>query len=128
MQMINMELTKAEEQLMKVLWKLERAIIRNVVDEYDDPKTAYTTVATIMKILENKRFVDKTPIGNTYEYFPLISKKEYTKGFINRFVGKYFSNSYKSMISSLTENENLSAKEMEEIIEIFQDQLKAKKE
>jgi BlaI family penicillinase repressor len=128
MQMINMELTKAEEQLMKVLWKLERAIIRNVVDEYDDPKPAYTTVATIMKILENKGFVDKTPIGNTYEYFPLISKKEYTKGFINRFVGKYFSNSYKSMISSLTENENLSAKEMEEIIEIFQGQLKAKKE
>jgi predicted transcriptional regulator len=126
--MIKMELTKAEEQLMKVLWKLERAIIRNVVDEYDDPKPAYTTVATIMKILENKGFVDKTPIGNTYEYFPLISKKEYTKGFINRFVGKYFSNSYKSMISSLTENENLSAKEMEEIIEIFQDQLKAKKE
>lgn len=123
-----MELTKAEEQLMKVLWKLERAIIRNVVDEYDDPKPAYTTVATIMKILENKGFVDKTPIGNTYEYFPLISKKEYTKGFINRFVGKYFSNSYKSMISSLTENENLSAKEMEEIIEIFQGQLKAKKE
>jgi BlaI family penicillinase repressor len=128
MQMIKMELTKAEEQLMKVLWKLERAIIRNVVDEYDDPKPAYTTVATIMKILENKGFVDKTPIGNTYEYFPLISKKEYTKGFINRFVGKYFSNSYKSMISSLTENENLSAKEMEEIIEIFQGQLKAKKE
>jgi BlaI family penicillinase repressor len=126
--MIKMELTKAEEQLMKVLWKLERAIIRNVVDEYDDPKPAYTTVATIMKILENKGFVDKTPIGNTYEYFPLISKKEYTKGFINRFVGKYFSNSYKSMISSLTENENLSAKEMEEIIEIFQGQLKAKKE
>jgi predicted transcriptional regulator len=125
--MIKMELTKAEEQLMKVLWKLERAIIRNVVDEYDDPKPAYTTVATIMKILENKGFVDKTPIGNTYEYFPLISKKEYTKGFINRFVGKYFSNSYKSMISSLTENENLSAKEMEEIIEIFQDQLKTKK-
>jgi predicted transcriptional regulator len=126
--MIKMELTKAEEQLMKVLWKLERAIIRNVVDEYDDPKPAYTTVATIMKILENKGFVDKTPIGNTYEYFPLISKKDYTKGFINRFVGKYFSNSYKSMISSLTENENLSAKEMEEIIEIFQDQLKTKKQ
>lgn len=126
--MINMELTKAEEQLMKVLWKLERAIIRNVVDEYDDPKPAYTTVATIMKILENKGFVDKTPIGNTYEYFPLISKKEYARGFIKRFVGKYFSNSYKSMISSLTENENLSAKEMEEIIEIFQGQLKTKKE
>lgn len=123
-----MELTKAEEHLMKILWKLKKGIIRNVVDGYDEPKPAYTTVATIMKILEKKGFVDKTPIGNTHEYFPLISKKEYAKGFMNRFVSKYFSNSYKSMISSLTENETLSEKEMEEIIEIFQDQLNTKKD
>lgn len=119
-----MELTKAEEQVMKILWRIEKGLIRNVVEEYDEPKPAYTTVATIMKILEKKGFVDKTPIGNTFEYIPLISKQDYTNGYLKRFVGKYFSNSYKSMISSLSSNENLSTSEMEEIVEMFQDQLK----
>ena len=122
----NMELTKAEEQLMKVLWKLKKGLIRNVVDGYGEPKPAYTTVATIMKILENKGFVSKEAVGNTYEYKPLISKSDYAKGFINRFVSKYFSNSYKSMISALSEQEDLSTEEMEEIIAHFQDQLKKK--
>lgn len=123
-----MELTKAEEQIMKVLWKLKKGLIRSVVDGYDDPKPAYTTVATIMKILEKKGFVAKNPIANSYEYYPLISKQEYTKGFLHRFVNKYFSNSYTSMISSLSENENLSTKEIEEIISLFQDQLNDKKD
>ena len=117
---------ETEEQVMKIVWSLEKGLIRNIVDGYDDPKPAYTTVATIVKILEKKGFLSKSPLGNTFEYHPVISRKEYTKGFLNRFVKKYFSNSYKSMISSLSENENLSAKEMEEIIEIFQNQLKTK--
>ena len=123
-----MELTRAEDQVMKILWKIKKGLIRNVVKEYDDPKPAYTTVATIMKILEKKKFVDKIPIGNSYEYFPLVSKQEYTSGYMKRFVSKYFSNSYKSMISSLSSNENWSAKEMEEIIELLQNQLKFDKE
>jgi BlaI family transcriptional regulator, penicillinase repressor len=123
-----MELTKAEEQIMKILWEIGRGLIRQVVEAYDDPKPAYTTVATIMKILENKGFVDKTPVGNTNEYFPLISKQEYTSGFLKRFVGKYYSNSYKSLISSLSSNEKLTTKEIEEIIEIFQNQLKTGKD
>ncbi len=123
-----MELTKAEEQIMKILWRIEKGLIRNVVAEYSEPKPAYTTVATIIKILEKKGFVSKTPIGNTYEYTPLISKQEYTGSFLQRFVGKYFSNSYKSMISSLSSNENLTTGEMEEIIKMFQEQLKSKKD
>jgi len=123
-----MELTKAEEQIMKVLWKLKKGLIRKVVDEYEEPKPAYTTVATIMKILEKKGFVGKTPIANSFEYYPLISEQDYTKGFLSRFVSKYFSNSYTSMISSLSENENLSTQEIEEIISIFQDQLNKKEQ
>ena len=123
-----MELTKAEEQVMKILWRIKKGLIRQVVGEYDDPKPAYTTVATIMKILEKKGFVNKTPIANTYEYFPLISKDDYTRGFIKRFVGKYFSDSYKSLISSLSTDENLSTNDMEEIIDIFKQQLEAKKD
>lgn len=122
-----MDLTKAEEQVMKILWKIERGLIREIVKNYEEPKPAYTTVATIIKILEKKGFVSKTPIGNTFEYFTLISKQEYTNGYLNRFVNKYFSNSYKSLISSFSSNENLSTKEMEEIIELFQKQLNAQK-
>jgi len=122
-----MELTKAEEQIMKILWRIEKGLIRNVVSEYSEPKPAYTTIATIMKILEKKGFVSKTPIGNTYEYTPSVSKQFYTGTFLKRFVGKYFSHSYKSMISSLSSNENLSTREMEEIIEMFQEELKSKK-
>lgn len=123
-----MDLTKAEEQVMKILWKMEEGLIRNIVSEYQDPKPAYTTVATMMKILEKKGFVSKNPLGNTYEYFPIISKQQYTNGYLQRFVNKYFSNSYKSMISSFSSNENLSVTEMEEIIELFQEQLKSKKD
>jgi len=123
-----MELTKAEEQVMKILWQMEKGLIRNIVEEYGDPKPAYTTVATIVKILEKKGFVTKTAIGNTFEYVPVVSKRDYTSKFLQRFVGKYFSNSYKSMISSLSSNENLSTQEMEEIIELFQNQLKTKNE
>lgn len=122
-----MDLTKAEEQVMKILWNIEKGLIREIVKNYEEPKPAYTTVATIIKILEKKGFVSKTPIGNTFEYFPLISKQEYTNGYLNRFVNKYFSNSYKSLISSFSSNENLSTKEMEEIIELFQKQLNAQK-
>jgi len=122
-----MELTKAEEQVMKALWKLEKGQIRNVLDEYNEPKPAYTTVATIMKILEKKGFVSKNPLGNSFEFYPLISKQEYTRGFLKRFVNKYFSNSYKSMISTLSDNEDLSISEIEEIIEHFQHQLNNKK-
>ena len=122
-----MDLTKAEEQVMKILWKIEKGLIREIVKNYEEPKPAYTTVATIIKILEKKGFVSKTPIGNTFEYFTLISKQEYTNGYLNRFVNKYFSNSYKSLISSFSSNENLSTKEMEEIIELFQKQLNAQK-
>lgn len=123
-----MDLTKAEEQVMKILWKIEKGLIRNIVSEYEEPRPAYTTVATIMKILEKKNFVRKNPIGNSYEYFPAISKKEYTNGFLKRFAKKFFSNSYSNMISSLSSNEDLSASQIEEIIELFQKQLKSQKE
>lgn len=123
----SMDLTKAEEQAMKILWSIDKGIIREIVSQYEEPKPAYTTVATIIKILEKKGFVDKVPVGNTFEYFPLISRQEYTSGFLKRFVSKYFSNSYKNLISSFSSTEDLSAGEIEEIIELFQQKLESKK-
>jgi BlaI family penicillinase repressor len=123
-----MDLTKAEEQVMKILWSIEKGLIREMVAKYEEPKPAYTTVATIIKILEKKGFVSKNPIGNSFEFYPLISKQEYTNGYLHRFVNKYFANSYKSMISSFSSNENLSTKEIEEIIAVFQNQLNSKQD
>jgi BlaI family transcriptional regulator, penicillinase repressor len=122
-----MNLTTAEEQIMKILWKIKKGFVRDIVKEYEDPKPAYTTVATTVKILEKKGFVAFNQVGNIYEYYPIISEKEYTSGFLKKFVSKYFSDSFKNMISAFSEEEELSPKEIEEIIAHFQ-QLKSKKE
>ncbi|MBX2843671.1 MAG: BlaI/MecI/CopY family transcriptional regulator [Flammeovirgaceae bacterium] len=123
---MDLALTKAEEKAMKILWSIERGVIRDVVKEYDDPKPAYTTVATIFKILEKKGFVGRKPIANTHEYYPLIEKGEYSRNFMKSFIKNYFSNSFKNMVSELSSKEEISTKEMEELIEHFQDQIKAK--
>lgn len=116
---MNLELTKAEEKAMKILWSIKKGQIRDVVKEYDEPKPAYTTIATIIKILEKKGFVGRKPIANSHEYHPLIKKEEYTTGFMKSFVKNYFSNSFKSMVSEFSNQEELSTQEMEELIEHF---------
>ncbi len=123
-----MELTKAEEKAMQILWSIEKGLIRDVVNEYEEPKPAYTTVATIFKILEKKGFVGRTPIANSHEYYPLIQKEEYTHGFMKSFVKNYFSDSFKNMVSAFSHKEDMTTGEMEEIIEHLKSQIKAKKE
>ncbi|MBL4604962.1 MAG: BlaI/MecI/CopY family transcriptional regulator [Flavobacteriaceae bacterium] len=124
---MNLELTKAEEKAMKILWSIKKGLIRDVVKEYKDPKPAYTTVATIIKILEKKGFVGRKPIANSYEYYPLIEKKEYTNGFVKSFVKNYFSNSFKNMVSEFSNHEDLSTEEMEELIAHFKGKIDNKK-
>lgn len=116
-------LTKAEEKAMKILWSLQKGLLRDVVKEYPEPKPAYTTVATLFKVLEKKGFVARIPIANTHEYYPLVAKEEYTKGYMKSFVSNYFSNSFKSMVSAFSSQEELSTKEMEELIAHFQNQI-----
>ncbi len=120
-------LTKAEEKVMKILWSIQSGIIREIVKEYDDPKPAYTTVATIFKILEKKGFVGRRPIANTYEYYPLIKEEDYTKKYMKSFVKRYFSDSFKSMVSAFGTNEELSTQDMEDLIEHFKNQIEKKK-
>lgn len=120
---MDLELTKAEEKAMKILWEIEKGLIRDIVREYEDPKPAYTTVATIIRILEKKGFVGRIPIANSYEYYPLIRKEEYTRGFMKSFVKSYFSNSFKSMVSEFNSSGELSTEEMEELIELLKDQI-----
>ncbi len=122
-----MELTKAEEKAMQILWSINKGLIREVVNEYEEPRPAYTTVATIFKILEKKGFVGRTPIANSHEYYPLIKKEEYTHNYMKSFVKSYFSDSFKRMVSEFSQQEQMSTQEMEEIIEHLKTQVEAKK-
>ena len=121
------ELTKAEEQVMQNLWKLGKGFVKDVVELFDDPKPAYNTVSTIIRILEKKGFVSYKAYGNTYEYFPVVSKEEYTQKTMKKFVGNYFGNSFQSMFSYFSKNENLSLKELEELKAIIEKEINSKK-
>ncbi|MEQ6125104.1 BlaI/MecI/CopY family transcriptional regulator [Pseudotenacibaculum sp. MALMAid0570] len=124
---MNLELTKAEEKVMKILWSIDKGLIRDVVKEYEEPKPAYTTVATIIKILEKKGFVGRKPIANSFEYYPLIERKQYTNGYMRSFVKNYFSNSFKNLVSELSSQEDLTTEEMEELITYFKNKIDDKK-
>ncbi len=122
------ELTKAEEQIMQVLWKLGKAFVKEVIAELPEPKPAYNTVSTIVRILEKKEFVGYEAFGKTHRYFALVSKKEYSKFFLKGFVKGYFSNSYKQMVSFFTKEESMSLSEMEELRSLIDQQIANKKE
>ena len=118
------ELTKAEEQIMKVLWKIEKGFVKDIVEELPIPKPAYNTVSTIVRILEKKGFVMHKAYGNSHEYIPVVSQDSYKKEFIGNFVENYFSNSFRQMVSFFTQKNNLSLQEIEEIKKIMEDEIK----
>ena len=113
------DLTRAEEQVMQILWKLNKAFVKEVREEFPDPKPAYNTVSTIVRILEKKGFVNHLAYGNTHQYYPLLGKEEYTKAHMSQFVKNYFSNSYEQMVSFFAKEKNISAHELEDILELI---------
>ncbi len=110
------ELTKAEEQIMQELWILEKAFVKEIVDKLPEPKPAYNTVSTIIRILEKKGFVDHYAYGKTHQYFPLISKTVYTKLYFKNFLNGYFSNSFQEMVSFFAKEDKMSLSDLEEIL------------
>ncbi len=110
------ELTKAEEQIMQELWLLEKAFVKEIVDKLPEPKPAYNTVSTIIRILEKKGFVDHYAYGKTHQYFPLISKTDYKKSYFKNFLSGYFSNSFQEMVSFFAKEDKMTLSELEEII------------
>ncbi|NHB67340.1 BlaI/MecI/CopY family transcriptional regulator [Perlabentimonas gracilis] len=122
------ELTKAEEQVMQILWKIEKGFVKDIIDDMPTPKPAYNTVSTIVRILEKKGFVGHNAYGKTHEYYPLISKKEYSGKFLKGFIKSYFGNSYRQMVSYFAKEDNLSIEEMESIINLLSDELKKQKQ
>lgn len=114
------ELTKAEEQVMQVLWKIRKGFIKDILEAVPEPKPAYTTLSTITRILEKKGFVGYNAYGKTHEYFPLVSEDEYKKFITEKLVSNYFGNSFKSLVSFFVEEKNLSLKEADEIIRMIE--------
>ncbi len=110
------ELTKAEEQIMQELWTLEKAFVKEIVDKLPEPKPAYNTVSTIVRILEKKGFVDHYAYGKTHQYFPLISKTVYTKSYFKNFLSGYFGNSFQEMVSFFAKEDKMSLSELEDLI------------
>jgi predicted transcriptional regulator len=121
------ELTKAEEQIMQILWSIKKGFVTDILNRFPEPKPAYNTVSTIIRILENKKFVSHKAYGRSYEYFPKIGKKEYTRVYFRNFIFNYFGNSYKALASFYTSEEKLSIKELEEIREIMDSEIKKQK-
>ena len=122
------ELTRSEEQIMQILWKIGRGFVNDILDRIPEPKPAYNTVSTIVRILEKKGFVKYTAIGKSHQYYPAISKRDYTRTYLRRFVYNYFGNSYKEMVSFFTQEENLSMDEMDEIRKFMKEQIKKSKQ
>ncbi len=122
------ELTKAEEQIMQVLWKIGKGFVNDVLDRLPNPKPAYNTVSTIIRILEKKEFVAYQAFGKAHQYYPRISKKEYTRAFMSRFMDNYFGNSYKEMVSFFTRENDVSLEELEDIRRIMTENINKKKQ
>ena len=118
------ELTKAEDQIMQILWKLEEAFVNDIIEMMPEPKPAYNTVSTIVRILEKKGFIDHKAYGKTHQYFPLISKKEYTRSFMKNVMGSYFGNSFKEMVSFFAKEDNMSVSEIEELMQEVKNDIK----
>ena len=119
-------LTKAEEKIMKILWGIEKGFIKDIIEQYPDPKPPYNSVSTIVRVLVQKKIVGFKAYGKTYEYHPLISKEEYSKGQMSRLVSDYYNNSLKQVVNFFSESKELNEAELDEVMKMLED-LKSQK-
>jgi len=120
-------LTKAEEQVMHHLWTLKKAFLKDIVDAYQDPKPAYTTVSTVIRVLVKKKYIGFNTYGKTNEYYPLLSQEEYFSGFFKGFFARFFNNSATRFTSFFAKDNELSLDELEEMKQIIEQQIEDKK-
>jgi BlaI family transcriptional regulator, penicillinase repressor len=121
-----MQLTNAEEQVMKFLWKLEKAYMKNILDEYPDPKPATTTIATLLKRMKDKGFVGYNQHGSNREYYPLVKKTEYFSKNFNLLIKDFFNDSTAQFASFFTNETNLSISELEELKRLVEKKIENK--
>jgi len=120
------ELTKAEDQIMQVLWKLEKGFVKDVLEELPEPKPAYNTVSTIIRILEKKGFIGYKAFGKTHEYFPLVSKENYTRFYLNNMVSGYFNGSFQNLVSFFASENKMNVQDIDQLVKKLEE-LKDKK-
>jgi predicted transcriptional regulator len=113
------KLTRKEEELMKILWKLKKAFVKDLIAEYPDPKPHYNTISSLVRLLQDKGMIGFRPYGNTYEYFPLLSREEYRKTFMSQVVKDYFDNSYQNAVAFFVKEKGLTAEQREELIRLI---------
>lgn len=114
------KLTNKEEEIMKILWDLEKAFVKEIMEKIEGNKPHYNTLSTIVRNLEDKNYVDHEAFGKTHRYFPIISKERYRKKFVNSSMVDYFDNSYKNLVSFFAKEEKISVAELKEIIDLIE--------
>ena len=119
------ELTRAEEEIMQTLWSLKKASVKEILAELPDPKPAYNTVSTIVRILEQKGMVDHESRGRTHLYFPIVEKDAYRSFSMRKVMDNYFGGSLKNMVSFFVDKDDVSSRELDDILKII-DQKKKK--
>lgn len=119
-------LTPKEEEIMQIIWNLDKCFVKDIIGQMDEPKPAYTTISSIVRILESKDFVGHNAYGNTYQYYPLVPKEDYRKNTFRSFVQNYFDNSFKNVVSFLVEEKKLNKEEIEELSNILKEIKKEK--
>ncbi|MEO9870860.1 BlaI/MecI/CopY family transcriptional regulator [Ekhidna sp.] len=120
-------LTKAEEKIMKILWDIEKGFIKDILEQYPNPKPPYNSVSTIVRVLVQKEIVGYNAYGKTYQYYPMVSKEEYSKGQLSRLVSDYYNNSLKQVVNFFSESKNLDEEELNEVMKMLKE-LKSKKD
>jgi predicted transcriptional regulator len=121
-------LTPAEEEIMQVLWKIERGIIKDILKEFPPPKPAYNTVATVLRVMENKGFVSHDELGVFYQFYPLIARESYARSQAKSLMKTYYDSSFPKLAAAFAKDENLSPADLEQINQIFAAAKEAKKE
>lgn len=120
-----MTLTKAEEQLMNYIWKLEKSFFKEIKDQFPEPKPATTTINTLLKRLKDKKFIDYKLYGNSREYFPVVNKNKYFSNQINGLIKNSFNNSIEQFASFFTKETNISEKDLKKLRDIVDNQIKS---
>jgi len=112
-------LTKREEEIMQILWKIKRGVVNDVISEMEEPKPPYSTISSIVRILEKKEFIGYRAYGKTYEYFPLISKAAYKAFMFKQMIKNYFEGSYENVVSFIADEKGLSERDIQDIKDII---------
>ncbi|MRR21518.1 BlaI/MecI/CopY family transcriptional regulator [bacterium] len=120
------QLTKAEEQVMQILWDLEEGLVKEIRDRFDDPKPARNTVSTVVRILERKGFVNHKSYGNVHLYFPVVSRDEYSRSQLFGLLESYFDNSFPAMASFFAREKDLTLDELDELLTETREELSAR--